>query len=107
MVKKLLRIPLLLSVLILSSFSVISQTGLLKNDYVVYDVSSDSGKYRIDYIFKDNFSKKVPEARPVCNTGCSTEGKSGEMQNIKSSPVRTLCIPASVSKDEKFRISPY
>jgi hypothetical protein len=92
MVKKLLRIPLLLSVLILSSFSVISQTGLLKNDYVVYDVSPDSGKYRIDYIFKDHFSKKVPEARPVCNTGCSPKGKSG------GSPVRTLCIQESVSK---------
>ncbi len=59
MVKKFLSIPLLLSVLILSSFSVVSQTGLMKNDYIVYDVSSDSGKYRIDYIFKDHFNNKL------------------------------------------------
>jgi hypothetical protein len=48
-----------LFLIVLSAYTSTAQKELYKNDYVVYDVSSDSGKYKIDYIFKDQFGNRL------------------------------------------------
>ena len=59
MANKHLRKSLLFTILTLSSFLAVGQSDFLKNDYVQYDVTTDSGKYKIDYFFKDNFDNKL------------------------------------------------
>lgn len=55
------RFPLKISLFIALLFPVSAAVSqhIIKNDYVVYDVTQDGSKYIVNYIFKDHFDNKL------------------------------------------------